>query len=232
MSQLALPLKLDDHAVFDSFLSVGNETLVAFLADLVAHTAAPGCWLWGARATGKTHLLQAVCGSARDGAQFVPVRALGEAGPDILEGLASQAFVCLDDVDSVAGKREWEFALFGLANALADSGGVLLCSAASAPRESGFALADLVSRFSRLPAFHLKALDDADLMSALQLRARHRGLDLPDDTASFLLTRSKRDMSSLYELLDKLDGESLKAQRRLTIPFVRDVMNVSSRREA
>lgn len=232
MSQLALPLKLDDHAVFDSFLTTGNETLVAFLRDLVARKTVPGCWLWGARATGKTHLLQAVCSAAGDRAQFVPVRALHDAGPGILEGLASRAFVCLDDVDSVAGESAWEIALFGLANALADAGGVLLCSAAVAPRESAFELADLASRFSRLPAFHLKPMDDADCISALQLRARHRGLDLPDDTASFLLTRSRRDMASLYQLLDRLDGESLKAKRRLTIPFVRDVMKVNPHSEA
>ncbi len=31
-------------------------------------------------------------------------------------------------------------------------------------------------------------------------------------------------MQSLYELLDKLDLEALRAQRRLTIPFVKDVL--------
>jgi len=59
----------------------------------------------------------------------------------------------------------------------------------------------------------------------LQLRAGHRGLDLPDETAQFLLNRSRRDMASLYKLLDTLDDEALRAQRRLTIPFVRDVIN-------
>jgi len=76
----------------------------------------------------------------------------------------------------------------------------------------------------RLPAFHLQALDDAQRVAALQLRARHRGLDLPDESVRYLLTRSKRDMRSLYELLDKLDLEALRAQRRLTIPFVKSVL--------
>jgi DnaA family protein len=61
-------------------------------------------------------------------------------------------------------------------------------------------------------------------MEALQLRARHRGLKLPPETASYLIKRSRRDMASLYELLDQLDMESLRAKRRLTIPFVRDVL--------
>jgi DnaA family protein len=61
-------------------------------------------------------------------------------------------------------------------------------------------------------------------VQALRLRASQRGLELPDDTARFLLNRSRRDMTSLYRLLDTLDTEALIAQRRLTIPFVREVM--------
>jgi DnaA family protein len=223
LSQLALPLQLQDHAVFESYLPAGNEPLVAFLVEAAANARGPGGWIWGATATGKTHLLQAVCYRAADRAQFLPLAALVGSGPDILDGLASRQFVCLDDVDSVAGDPAWELELFRLCNALTEADGLLICSAAAAPRECDFDLADLVSRLSRLPAFHVRPLDDADRMSALQLRARHRGLDLPDETASYLLTHSPRDMASLYALLDRLDGEALKAQRRLTIPFVKEV---------
>ena len=87
-------------------------------------------------------------------------------------------------------------------------------------------LPDLVSRFSRLPLFKISPLEDSRRIEALQLRARHRGLDLPGDAAQYLLHRSSRDMASLYGLLDKLDSESLIAQRRLTIPFVREVLGL------
>ena len=109
-------------------------------------------------------------------------------------------------------------------NQLFDSGGQLVVAANAAPRESPIRLADLASRLSRLPVFRVHVLDEAERVEALQLRARHRGLDLPDETANYLLRRSRRDMASLYELLDKLDLESLRAKRRLTIPFVRDVL--------
>ena len=60
MAQMALPLRLADHAVFASFLASGNESLVATLKELASGNGA-GCWLSGGYATGKTHLLQAVC---------------------------------------------------------------------------------------------------------------------------------------------------------------------------
>ncbi len=224
MSQLALPLQLQDYAVFDSFWPAGNETLVAFLRDLVARGAGPGCWIWGAAASGKTHLLQAVCEKSRDTAVYVPLAHLEKAGPEILADLSSRQFVCLDDVHLVARKPDWELGLFELYNQIADLEGSIIAAAHAAPRECRFDLADLESRFSMLPIFRIAALAEADRIRALQLRAGFRGLDLPHDTAVFLLNRSKRDMSSLYALLDQLDAAALKAQRRLTIPFVKDTL--------
>ena len=149
---------------------------------------------------------------------------LATAGPGILEGLDERDVVCIDDLDRVAGNNDWEVALFNLFNDLLDNDGQLVVSATAAPRESGFGLPDLASRMSRLPVFQLRSLDEGELAAALQLRARHRGLELPDETATYLLKRSRRDMASLYNLLDKLDLEALRAQRRLTVPFVRSVL--------
>lgn len=224
MNQLALPLQLADHAVFASFLAGDNDTLVATLVDLSRGDAGQGCWLWGAVATGKTHLLQAVCDAAGDRSAYLPLDMLDAAGPGVLEGLELRGLVCIDDIDCVAGDDEWERALFSFYNALHEAGGQLVVAAAAAPRETGFSLADLASRMSKLPVFQLRALSDQQRVAALQLRARHRGLELPDDTAAFMLKRSRRDMASLYDLLDRLDLEALKAKRRLTIPFVRGVL--------
>lgn len=224
MSQLALPLRLADHAIFETFLADGNEILVDYLRSLTNAAPGQGAWIWGAPATGKSHLLQAACERFGDRAAYVPLQALAGAGPEVLEGLESRQLVCIDDVDSVAGNDAWERVLFVLCNNVIEAGHQLVVSAVAAPRESGIALADLRSRLQRLATFHVRGLDDASRMAALQLRARHRGLELPDDTARFLMARSKRDMRSLYELLDKLDLEALRAQRRLTIPFVKDVL--------
>lgn len=224
MSQLALPLKLADHAVFESFWPVGNEALVAFLKDLAHGGSGPGCWLRGAPATGKSHLLQAACEQRGDRGIYLPMELLLDAGPGVLDGVALRSFVCIDDIERCAGRGDWEHALFDLCNQLGDTGGRLIAAARAAPRECGFALPDLESRFSLLPAFRVRELPEAERIEALKLRARHRGLDLPDETARFLLGRSRRDMASLYRLLDRLDAAALEAQRRLTIPFVKHVI--------
>ena len=224
MSQLALPLHLADHAVFASFLPNGNEELVAALSDIAAPKGRSGCWLWGAAASGKTHLLQAVCERAGDRSVYVPLSELADAGPDLIDGLESRELVCIDDLHRVAGRAAWERALFKLYNDLIASGGQLVVAATMAPRECPVQLPDLASRLSALPTYTVQSLADTDRAKALQLRATHRGLELPDETASYLITRSRRDMASLYKLLDTLDQEALRAQRRLTVPFVREVL--------
>ncbi len=224
MSQLALPLQLQDHAVFESFWPARNDSLVAYLTELCAKGGSPGCWIWGAAATGKTHLLQAVCDCSGDRSVYLPLALFVEAGPEVFDGLDNRQFICLDDIDTIAGDPDWELSLFELCNRAQDSGGILVVSASATARECGFTLKDLESRFTRLPPFHIQPLADSDRVKALQLRAKLRGLALPIETANYLLTRRKRDMASLYALLDKLDLEALKAQSRLTIPFVKSVL--------
>lgn len=224
MSQLALPLRLADHAVFASYLATGNETLLATLRDLAVGGGSAGCWLWGAAATGKTHLLQAVCEEAGDESSYIPLSMFAGTSPEILDGLASRSLICIDDIHLVASMPEWEHALFVLYNQVLATEGRLIIAANAAPRSAGFKLADLESRLGQLPIFQVQPLGDDETRQALQLRAAQRGLDLPDETAQFLLSRSRRDMASLYGVLDKLDDEALRAQRRLTIPFVKEVL--------
>lgn len=224
MTQMALPLRIADHAVFESYFSVGNEALVATLTGLADDKGGQGYWIWGAAATGKTHLLQAACERAGDQSVYIPLRMLAQGDPGVLDGLATRELICIDDIDAVAGNSAWEEALFGLCNEVLDAERSLVVSAAMSSRECPIVLPDLQSRLARLATFQVQSLGEDERVQAMQLRANLRGLDLPDDTARYLLSRSRRDMASLYELLDKLDSEALRAQRRLTIPFVKEVL--------
>jgi len=224
VSQLPLPLRPHDYAVFDTFHPAGNEQPLQYLVDQVLMPVSPGCYLWGPTASGKSHLLQALCEKAGDQSVYVPLAAVSDLGSGVVTGLAGRRYVCLDDLQTVAGRADWELALFELWNAAADNGGVLVIAADRPPRELGVRVAYLASRLSRLNVFRCNELAESERAAALRLRALHRGLELPDETGAYLLSRSRRDMRSLYRLLDRLDTESMAAQRRLTIPFVREVL--------
>lgn len=184
-------------------------------------------FLWGAASTGRSHLLQAACQHAAENQRtvaYLPLTELIDLSAEIFEGLEQMSLVCLDDVQLIAGNAEWEEALFHFYNRMRDAGSALLVTANVAPSALSVALPDLQSRLVWGPVLQLNALDDAGKISALQLRAKGRGFELPDEVAQFLMRRSARDMASLFALLDKLDEASLVQQRKLTIPFVRGLV--------
>lgn len=229
--QLPLNVRLKDGASFENFYPGRNGAAVtavqALAAAAAAGTPAPEkvVFLWGAAGSGRTHLLQsaahAVLESGRVAAyfSFAEVAALG---PALLEGAESADLVCLDDLEAAAANDAWERALFGLFERLRAEGGTLLAAATAAPPQLGIRLPDLVTRLGWGPVFHLEALDDAEKLATITLRARNRGLELADDVARYILARFPRDMDSLFALLDRLDRQSLARQRRITIPFLKE----------
>lgn len=221
--QLVLSVGLRDSATFANFHPGSNAAALHVLQKATE----PFVYLWGAPGSGRSHLLQAACHAetARGGTPaYLPLSELVQVGVELLEGMEQMPLVCLDDMQVVAGDPVWEEALFYLYNRLRDAGGRVLAAADAGPATLGVTLADLRSRLAWGPVFQLHTLDDAGKLAALQLRARGRGMALSDEVGAFLLRRCPRDMQALFELLERLDQASLAAQRRLTIPFVRELI--------
>jgi DnaA family protein len=227
MKQLPLGVQLRAHARFATYVPAANANAAAHTRGVAeGGVATPVTWLWGAPGTGKTHLLQAACAAGAAAGRRSGYLPLADAGlvPDMLDGWDALDLVCVDDVHRVAGEIAWERALFSVYNALPDHGGTLLVAGDRSPGTLVFALPDLASRLRSGPVFQLAELDDAGRLAALQAHAAARGLQLPDATARYLLRRTRRDMHTLAEMLETLDRASLAAQRRLTIPFVREML--------
>lgn len=207
-------------AVFDSFWPGPNGEIVAALR---APSTTP-LWLWGAAGSGKTHLLQAVCAATGESAAYFPLARSLALPPEALAGFERSAVLCIDDADAVAGDLAWERALFRVFNEAAELRTRLIFAAAAPPRQAEWRLEDWRSRAAAGVVYQLRELDDAGRVEALRLRAAQRGLQLPYETSEYLLKRMPRDLRSLFEVLDLLDEASLAAQRRLTIPFIRDAL--------
>jgi DnaA family protein len=214
--------------VFASFLPARNEEALQYVKTLSAGGGASSgvVWICGASGAGKTHLLQAACAQASETmrAAYLPLTELARLGVEVLEGMRQLDCVSVDDIDVVVGKIEWERALFSIVREIEDVGSRVIVAAKSPPALLTWALPDLGSRLSASAVFQLRALDEHEQQEALQLRARLRGLELPEETSRWLLRRFPRDMRALYEILDTLDEAALVAQRRLTVPFIRSVL--------
>jgi DnaA family protein len=169
-------------------------------------------------------LLQAACAAAGSGGAYFSLSAAIRLPPESLMGFEASPVLCLDDLDAVAGNLGWERALFSLFNASDELHTRLLFAASAAPRSLAWSLEDWRSRAVASAVYQIHELDEPGRIEALALRAQQRGLQLPRETAEYLLRRVPRDLPSLLALLDALDGESLAARRRLTIPFIREAL--------
>lgn len=215
--QLPLQIKLDDAATFANFYAKQNEALLALLNPV----SEPCIYFWSTEPAGKTHLLQAMCHSMQQQAIYLPLKEHEQLAPELFEGLEQFRLICLDDIQSIAGRRDWEQALFGLYNRVREAGGHLCVTGTATANQLQIQLPDLVSRLNWGPVFQLQSLTDEQKLAALQMRASLRGFEMSDEVAKYLLNHYPRDMHSLFAILDKLDDATLQAQRKLTIPFVK-----------
>jgi DnaA-homolog protein len=231
MRQLPLGVRLADRALFESFLPGPNAEALAHARAVARGEAHGATWVCGPTGAGKSHLLQAICAAAgaRGRAGYLPLAQVAPLGAGMLDGLAQLSCVCVDDLERVVGESEWERALFALLREIEEAGGALVVAAREPPALLAWSLPDLGSRFAAGAVLALRALDEAEQHAALELRARLRGLELPAETWQWLRRRYPRDMRRLYELLDTLDEAALAAQRRLTVPFIRDVLRSTPR---
>ncbi|MBA2657519.1 MAG: DnaA regulatory inactivator Hda [Tatlockia sp.] len=226
--QLALAIQLNHEATLNDFCWGEN---ILLQQQLVASFSAEGgslFYIWGTAGSGKSHLLQA-CSQLKPNASaiYLPLYVLKEWGPESIDELGEQSLIAIDDIDAIAGDKIWEEALFHLYNKIRDNGKtILLISGKQSPSSVAINLPDLRSRLAWGLVVQLNELNDELKIKTIQQHALKRGFELSTSVGQFLLNRCARNMHDLHCILDYLDKASLAAQRRITVPFVKAILNI------
>jgi DnaA family protein len=227
--QLPLAMHLNDDATFTEFCWRGNELLQKQLIDTLSKNSDKFLYLWGSNGSGKSHILQACCQYASNQGNssiYIPLKMLEDSDNKILEGIEERGLICLDDIDCKALNKVWEEEIFHLYNRIKDNEHtVLIISSQKSPNNSSIQLPDLRSRLSSGLIIHINELIDDDKIHVIQTLALNRGFILSKLVCQYLIQHYARNMHDLYELLNRLDEASLVAQRKITIPFVKEVLN-------
>ncbi len=229
ISQLTLGVSLKDEATFTNYFTGKNKQLIEELKKTAHGVGEQVIYVYGYAGQGCTHLLQACCHEANQyglSSVYIPFTNMADFSPAILDGLESLKLICLDDIHMFAGKPEWEEAFFHAYNRMRDAGTSLIVTANLPPKALGLVLPDILSRLSAGIVFQLHSLSDHEKVQVLMMRAERRGMTLSEEVGRFILTHCPRHMSTLFAALDALDKVSLAAQRKLTIPFVKTVLQI------
>lgn len=227
--QMALDVSLRDDLDFDHFITGHNEELIGQLRRIaIGEATVPVLFAWGEPGSGKTHLLNACyrasldCGSNPFLINLENTSAASR-GEGVLDGIEDCTIFCIDGLEAVAGDRGWEERLFQLCNFSRDNQRTVILSATRPPTSLGITLRDLVTRLMAGLTYQVLQLNDVQKISALQERATHRGFELNESAAQYLLDRYHRQTGYLFDILDKLDRASLEQKRVITIPFLRSL---------
>ena len=215
--QVPLAFRLRERFTLDRFLVGGNAELVTSLRRPVDGFYC--AWAWGRSGAGKSHLLQGI--AQNTGGAFVPATEI-----PAVDGYEVFDRVLIDDIHAWIGDRTAEEALLRLYHNRLERGLVLVATARNPPARMRFALPDLASRLRAAACFEVAPLTDEAAGAVLRRLAQDRGFDLDANVVSFLLRRTGRDMEDLLSLLETIDAESLSAQRRVTVPFVKQVLRL------
>ena len=227
--QLALAIQLNDEATFSDFCWGDNALLQQQLNLTLNGKGEHLIYLWGPPGSGKSHLLQACCQAVNgnQSAIYLPLDTLKEWGPQVLDGIDEQTLIGIDDIDAIAANPAWEEAIFHLYNRVRDNEQTtLIITGKLPPSQAPINLLDLRSRLSWGLVIQLNELNDHDKINTLKLHAHKRGFELPPSVGQFLLNRCARNMHDLHALLNRLDEASLIAQRKITIPFVKNILGI------
>ncbi len=230
-TQYSLDIALPKFATFETFVDASDSQLLHVLKQISQPSSSEPrqYFLWGSAGTGKTHLLQAICNhqvNTQQNAIYLPMNELIDQQAEILKDMHQLDVVCIDDVDAVIGNKEWDRQLFLLINELRANNKTIVMTAAHNPHEAPVSFPDLASRLVWGPVYKLSELVDDDKSRAIQEHAKARGLEVSIEVCGFLLKRFPRDLNKLIGLLDKLDEESLVQQKKVTVPFVKSVLNI------
>ena len=227
-AQLPLALRWPAHQRFEAFQPGENAVAIELLRGAAREASPSALYIAGAIGSGRTHLLIAACAAAGEvqrSAQYLPLATMRSGNaPESIRAFGGSDLLAIDDVDAIAGDPAAEHALFDLYNRCRAEGATLLFAGTAPPAQIGLGLPDLVSRLASCTQIVLKPLGERDRRNLLRDRAAARGIELDDAVIDWLFAREKRDLGSLLGLLERVDSASLAAQRRVTVPFLRKLL--------
>ena len=225
MQQIALDIGLSAGPTVANFFAGPNEAVLKHMelwigAKNMPVTRSPvPTYLWGPSGSGKSHLLKAAREALREqGARVGWLDAHVLAPAEFDEGWAA---VLMDDVHLYTAEQQ-HVAFNWFVNAQTHQRPVL-AAGELAPVDLKLR-DDLRSRLGWGHIFGLQLLSEPERRAVLRQAADARGVFLGDEVMDFMLKRFSRDLGSLMELLDLMDGYALQTQRAITIPLIKSML--------
>jgi len=228
-----MPLKigLRDDACFETFVTEQESQALALngLQTALSQSNGNAFYLHGESGVGKTHLLQASCRFVTEQGQASVYLPFEDHSlpliPDVLIGLEQMPLVCLDDMNGIVGQAKWEHSLANLITKSSVQGHTLILTGKEPISDWSIATTDLAKALMTVLPIEMHAIvEKEEVIMALQRHSQRLGFELPNDVGNYLIKQFSGDLQELLAVLKLLEQATLVEKRRLTLPFVKQVL--------
>ena len=227
--QLALQIQINERASLNNFfVSKNNSKTIQILKNILLDSNnGVQMFIDDLGSNGKSYLLQAICNdfsNSSNSSIYIPMQEAINLDPTILEGVSELNLICIDDVDLINKRGEWEIALFNLINECYEKECFLLLSGSINKLE---AIPDLVSRIKKMETLRLEAINDDELLEATQAISKNLNIEISDKNMNYLINNSKRDIKTIFRTLSQLEKESLERKKSIGLNLIKEVIRSS-----
>ena len=224
--QLALQIQINERASLDNFfVSKNNNQTIQILKNiLLSSNKGAQIFIDDLGSNGKSYLLQAICNDfsiSNNTSIYIPMHEAINLDPSILEGISELNLICIDDIDLINKRREWEIPFFNLINECYEKECFLILSGSINKLK---AIPDLISRIKKMETLRLEAINDDELMEATQAISKNLNIEISDKNMNYLINNSKRDIKTIFRTLSQLEKESLERKKSIGLNLIKDVI--------
>ena len=227
--QLALQIQINERASLNNFFvsKKNNKTIQILKNILLGSDKGVQIFIDDLGSNGKSYLLQAICNdfsNSNNSSIYIPMQEAINLDPSILEGVSELNLICIDDIDHINKRRDWEIALFNLINECYEKECFLLLSGSINKLE---AIPDLVSRIKKMETLRLEAINDDELLEATKAISKNLNIEISDKNMNYLINNSKRDIKTIFRTLSQLEKESLERKKSIGLNLIKEVIQNS-----
>ncbi|MEK9793804.1 MAG: DnaA/Hda family protein [Gammaproteobacteria bacterium] len=221
-NQIPIDFEFLKKKTFDNFIIGNNEKLFHELANVSNSNQI--ILIYGQKSSGKTHICNALLNQSNAFNLFINTG----VNLDAINPSDSYNLLVIDDLDQLISTPIFEEKLFTILNNQILNKKPAVITSSRDISECSFTLKDLSSRLLSDKIFTINELSDSEKIEMMISLSSQRGLVIPEKSLNYIINNCNRDLFFLCAFIRSLDDVSLSAKKRITIPFIKKVIDLIS----
>lgn len=219
-NQIPIDFDFFTKKTLENFIIGDNKNLFKYLQEI--SNSDQVILIYGSKSSGKSHICEAIYNEYINSAFFINDKSI------LLDNIPTDFYelLIIDNLDKLISSKTDEEKIFTLVNNQILHKKPVLVSSSKDIKDCNITLEDLSSRLLSDKIFTIKDLDDSDKIEMMILYCSQRGLEISENVLHYIMNNCSRDLYFLCALIKNLDNVSLSMKKKITIPFIKKVIEL------